>query len=623
MKKEQLFEAIGEIDDKILERYRRMDQRLARKHAQKKRTLHVLAVAACLCLLLGACLPIGMMIAQLAGEPNHDSELPGTSAEQGTADVGEESEHGNTEQATEEEDSTPETNDQTIGETQQETVDDSISYPPSPSISLRSMEALALMREMIMCEDEEAVQEYLRGIEGGGADDKQDLVDFVALVDGTPYAWLVQGEVTWLHYQNAVSVDTNEPYEIFYVSVEAENGDWMRVEYLLNVEDPLMDFLLEVEQAVGDRNVLPTAAQSADGRMKMYFETREPHPSGTGETVTWWGLMDDKSVRITYYLQDGAQFVTWEKIGTVRVTSLIDPDADTSANAQPMPNIMMSDHPFAWCDTKFGAYLEQPEMHIYAITGGGAPTLAGLQVDLDLECAPYIDDSAPPTVRAEFDGTEYVLSYFDSYPHSIHRQAVHCYSGSSEIGSYTAMIDQQTGACVAFRMEYAKIDVYQSMTDSKVRTYITNYAKQHLGGDTDPSEYVYGGGVVDGKYTIYEVSRVVPRGNHMLTGEMIYVTMHTESKQIVGFERVFIGSMNCLEPVPQQMYDAIYDTLESVAPAYFAQFAGYKPNFPIVITEDGRLAMDCTLPVEYFDEELQQTVTDSISMLFYLTEPLP
>ena len=103
---------------------------------------------------------------------------------------------------------------------------------------------------------------------------------------------------------------------------------------------------------------------------------------------------------------------------------------------------------------------------------------------------------------------------------------------------------------------------------------------------------------------------------------MIYVTMHTESKQIVGFERVFIGSMNCLEPVPQQMYDAIYDTLESVAPAYFAQFAGHTPNFPIVITEDGRLAMDCTLPVEYFDEELQQTVTDSISMLFYLTEPM-
>ncbi len=62
MKKERFFRLLGDLDDTILDKYRQMDAQLSRKAHQKKRTLRILAVAACLALLIGACVPVGMMV---------------------------------------------------------------------------------------------------------------------------------------------------------------------------------------------------------------------------------------------------------------------------------------------------------------------------------------------------------------------------------------------------------------------------------------------------------------------------------------------------------------------------------------------------------------------------------
>ena len=61
MKKEQFFRLIGELDDRFLEKYRQIDLQLSHKAYRKKRTLRMLAVAACLALLIGACVPVGML----------------------------------------------------------------------------------------------------------------------------------------------------------------------------------------------------------------------------------------------------------------------------------------------------------------------------------------------------------------------------------------------------------------------------------------------------------------------------------------------------------------------------------------------------------------------------------
>ena len=158
MKKERFFRLLGDLDDVILDKYRRMDMRLSYKAMRKKRTLRVLAVAACLCLLIGACVPVGMMIAQLGKGPS----------------------------------------------------------APLPTISLQSLAELENMREMVACEDEQALLDYLHSIVGGGAQSRQDLIDFLHLVDNTPYVQMIDGEITSLTY--------NKTDERFSVSVEAEIG---------------------------------------------------------------------------------------------------------------------------------------------------------------------------------------------------------------------------------------------------------------------------------------------------------------------------------------------------------------------------------------------------------------
>ena len=61
MKKERFFRLLGEIDDQTLEKYRQIDLRLSHKAYRKKRTLRVVLIAACLALLIGACVPVGML----------------------------------------------------------------------------------------------------------------------------------------------------------------------------------------------------------------------------------------------------------------------------------------------------------------------------------------------------------------------------------------------------------------------------------------------------------------------------------------------------------------------------------------------------------------------------------
>ena len=100
---------------------------------------------------------------------------------------------------------------------------------PLPSITLQSLAELETMREMIACEDEQVLNDYLHSITGGGAQSRQDLIDFVGLVDNTPYVQMIDGEITSLTY--------NKTDERFSVSVEAENGDSLNVSYELGMSD--------------------------------------------------------------------------------------------------------------------------------------------------------------------------------------------------------------------------------------------------------------------------------------------------------------------------------------------------------------------------------------------------
>ena len=61
MKKQRFFRLLGDLDDQILEQYRQMDVELSHKALGRKRALRALIIAACLALLIGACVPVGML----------------------------------------------------------------------------------------------------------------------------------------------------------------------------------------------------------------------------------------------------------------------------------------------------------------------------------------------------------------------------------------------------------------------------------------------------------------------------------------------------------------------------------------------------------------------------------
>ena len=263
MKKEQFFSLIGELDDRFLERYRQMDMRLSYKAMRKKRTLRVLAVAACLCLLIGACVPVGIWLVKQSG--NDPSNSP-------------------------------------------------------PTICLQGLAELETMREMIACKDEQVLNEYLHNIAGGGAHSRQDLIDFVNLVESTSYVQVIDGEITGLTYYGTD--------ERFSVSAQAENGDSLMISYELGMSDVEKN-MEKVARKLGKKNLLSAPLSTQDGRLTLYTETREP--SSNGEVIRWQGVLDGIAVYIVYWVADADAVDTAALLETLKIADAIAPKPQTES----------------------------------------------------------------------------------------------------------------------------------------------------------------------------------------------------------------------------------------------------------------------------------------------------
>lgn len=176
-------------------------------------------------------------------------------------------------------------------------------YPdaPLPSISLRSLAQLDEMREMISCSDEEKLNAYLRGIEGAGASSREDLISFVNLIDSLPILELIEGEITAISLNNIIADRNRDEVDI---STQDANGNWTRVEYLLWVED--VNAEIEFREANGwfENSALERPIQSNDGRITVYAEVKEAHPSGIGYTVTWTVVVDGVLAYVVYRSED-------------------------------------------------------------------------------------------------------------------------------------------------------------------------------------------------------------------------------------------------------------------------------------------------------------------------------
>ncbi|MBQ1231898.1 MAG: hypothetical protein IIX86_00040 [Clostridia bacterium] len=539
MKKERFFRLWGDLDDAILDKYRQIDLRLSHKAYRKKRTLRILAVAACLALLIGACVPVGVWL---------------------------------------------------LGQGDGSQIDPPVPTVPEPSITLHSIEELDEMREMIACEDAQLLQAYLRSITGGGANDRQDLIDFVALVDSTPYAWVLQGEVTGLHYQNGTVKDTGEPYEVFNVSVQAENGDWVRCRYILSIKD-VAAYMDKIKQEIGSGNLLPAPLSTADGRLTLHTETREPHASGTGDLITWWGELDGIVLEIAYHVAGADAVNTAALLETLKITETVD---------------LMSLFPrYARANTLFGSFIDRPGYRIYAVADSPGNNFRQDE-DTDWMYEEYRDPNAAQTLTVMYEGEKYVLSYEHSMPATYSRQARHIYKS----GSVDVWVDAETGAIMriwATSKNGEETALSKEELAQKAYDFFATLVYDPEAYSVEVEYFEKSGGA------IVEFVRYV---GDLPTCDTASFSL-TKSGKIYSYVLDYLGAMRYAQPVPSSTLEWAEHSLESIIKEFVK---GSYDIDELVLTPNGNLALACSVSVTYTDDDGMEW-GDGAWMLFELTEP--
>ena len=169
--------------------------------------------------------------------------------------------------------------------------------PEGKVIDIHSLEELNKMREMLSCEDEEQLKEYLSSFGNAITNTKptkEDLEMFVSLADRFSFVNIVDGELILMHYSDGISIDTGKRVEVFYITLEAGNGNWIRYEYLLSVKDPYTDITT-------DSQFFEKPLTGTNETITLLSEKREPHPFGVGEIVIWIADIDGTSAFIFQY----------------------------------------------------------------------------------------------------------------------------------------------------------------------------------------------------------------------------------------------------------------------------------------------------------------------------------
>ena len=163
-------------------------------------------------------------------------------------------------------------------------------------VEVHSAEELSKMREMIGSSDEIALEEYLK-TSPSGAKSREDIENFIKLVDTIPYVSLIEGELTWACHKIGESIDTGKPYNILFIATQADNGEWVRIEYHLDSlksSDKLTNELKETDVSA----VLAKPVQSKDKKVTVYTEIRRVQTAGKS---IWWAVdIDGIFARIIY-----------------------------------------------------------------------------------------------------------------------------------------------------------------------------------------------------------------------------------------------------------------------------------------------------------------------------------
>ncbi|MBQ9162860.1 MAG: hypothetical protein IJX74_06240 [Clostridia bacterium] len=171
---------------------------------------------------------------------------------------------------------------------------------PMQSIEIQGLEKLNEMRGMLSCDDEIRLAQYVQSVSDCGVQSKDDLFAFVKIIDSMPQIPILDGNITWICFSHSISEDTGKVTNVVYVTTEAANGEWTRVEYVLSVTD-VSQKISDEKVSIGEGFILNSPVKNSDGNLTLHVETRNPHPSGKGTMVQWIGDVDGIYTRIYYF----------------------------------------------------------------------------------------------------------------------------------------------------------------------------------------------------------------------------------------------------------------------------------------------------------------------------------
>ena len=184
-------------------------------------------------------------------------------------------------------------------------------------ISIRSMQELDEMRQMLSFSDEE-FNDYSRHNLT-----KENLAYFLELVDSIPYVPIVDGDIVWIDYSYERTIDSRKYVKDLIVSTESDNGESIRLQYIFSISDePDVDETVTTPPPQDATLHIPPIL-SDDGEISVFAERRGDHPSGIGDFIEWYAHVDGIYTRIYYHTLDADKVDTNELFSKLSIRNLV------------------------------------------------------------------------------------------------------------------------------------------------------------------------------------------------------------------------------------------------------------------------------------------------------------
>lgn len=181
--------------------------------------------------------------------------------------------------------------------------------------SVNSLDELSQMMEIFYCADKEKLESTLLH---WGCYTAEELLPFLNAVDSAPYIDILNGDITWVSYSES-DIYSNK---VLNVTTTAENGDWVRISYFLQVGDEEDPMLWAIERATRKDAEILEPIESQDKRVSLISEARYKPPVYEGDCVEWLGTVDNIAVEILYYSTNIDDIKTEEVLNSLTITTI-------------------------------------------------------------------------------------------------------------------------------------------------------------------------------------------------------------------------------------------------------------------------------------------------------------